>query len=87
MSKEKIYPLEGEVQVKIEKAEVGVLDTSSRRSGVECGEVIAVGKDVTELKKGQKIFFKSWALDPVTHDGKDYYFISLMTKGIKAIIE
>lgn len=83
----KIFPLEGEIQLKVETQIVGGLDTSSRDSAIEYGEVIAVGIGVEGIKKGDFIFFKSWAVDIINHDGKKYHFISLKTKGIKAIVK
>lgn len=90
MSKLKIEPLEGEVQLKLDEASAGILNTSSRESAVEYAEVLAVGPFVTEiegLKKGDHVFVKSWSIDIITHDDKKYYFVSLKTRGIKAVVK
>ena len=83
----KIKPLKGEIYIKIDEATAGVLDTSSRESAVEFAEVISVGEGVEEVKKGDKIFVKSWAIDILNHAGKKYLFVNLATKGIKAIVQ
>lgn len=82
----KIKPLEGEIQLKIEEAKAGILNTSSRKSVVEYAQVIAVGEGVKEIKKGDYVFVKSWAIDIINHDEKDYFFISVKTMGVKAIV-
>lgn len=83
----KIKPLKDEVQLKIERATAGDLVTSSYESAIEYGEVLAVGDSVEELKKGDRVFVKSWAIDIITHEDKKYYFVNLNTKGIKAIVQ
>lgn len=83
----KIIPLEDEVQIKTDAIIVGNLNSSSRSTAVENGEVIAVGSNIKNLKKGDKIMFKSWALDDCTVNDIHYYFINVRTLGIKAIIK
>lgn len=83
----KIQPSLNHVQIQCDKPFAGSLDTSSRSAAIEMGEIIAVGKDVQEYKKGDKIIFKSWAVDIANVDGKDYYFIDLDTHGIKGTIK
>lgn len=83
----KISPQPGIIQINIPQAKAGVLDTSSRNTAVEFAEVIAVGEGVEGLKKGDKIFFKSWAVDIVDHNDVKYYFINISTGGILAIVK
>lgn len=83
----KIKVSKGELYLKLEEASAGLLDTSSRESAVEYGEVIDVGEDVTEYKKGDVVFVKSWALDHIDYKGKRHYFVSLKTGGVKAIVK
>lgn len=83
----KIKPSKGEVQIKMEEAFAGTLDTSSRESAVEYAEVIAVGEGVTEYVKGDFIFVKSWAIDRIDYKDKVYRFISVATHGIKAKVQ
>ncbi len=82
-----IKPLKHIVYLKFPEAKAGVLDTSSRPSAVEFAEVEAVGEDCGELKKGDKIFVKSWGVDIITHEDKVYRFVNIDTGGILAIIK
>ena len=82
-----LIPELNHVYLSCDKPTAGSLDTSSRSAAIEVGEVIAVGEDVKRYKKGDKIIFKSWAVDICNIDGKDYYFIDLDTHGIKATIK
>ena len=82
-----IKPLPGIIQIELEEAKAGALDTSSRSSAVEYGKVIAVGDDIKDLKKGDNVFVKSWAIDKITHQNKSYWFISISTNGILAIVK
>lgn len=83
----KIQPLAGIIQIDIPQANAGILDTSMRSSAVEFAEVIAVGDGYNLIKKGDKIFFKAWAVDIVDHQDKKYYFINVKTDGILAVVK
>lgn len=83
----KIKPWENKVQVEIDEPKVGGMDLGSMTTAIECGKVVAVGEYVTSLKVGDKIFFKSWAVDIIFHEGIRYYFIDIETKGICAIVK
>lgn len=80
----KIEPLESIVQLKIDEAKAGVLDTSTRNSAVEFAEVIAVGQLPMGLKVGDKVFVKSWGIDIINHNGEKYYFVNTTNKSIVA---
>lgn len=82
----KIKPLEKIVYLKIAEVKAGVLDTSSRNSAVEYGEVIAVGPKVEGIKKGDKLFVKSWGIDLLYHNDKMYHFVNLDTGAVLAIV-
>lgn len=82
----KIQPLGNRIQIKIEDPKAGALDLSSRPSAIEFGEVIGTGPMVTMVKKGDKVFFKAWAVDIVRHDKETYYFIAEDTNGLCAIV-
>ncbi len=83
----KIEPRENIVHLKIDEAKGMVLDTSSRASAVEFGEVISVGEGVKELKKGDCVFVKAWAIDIVNHKDVKYHFVNVNTGGILAIVK
>ncbi len=80
----KITPAKNHIQLKIEEATAGILDTSSANISVEYAEIIAVGEGVEGYKVGDKVFFKSWAVDIITFEGERYYFLDIATNGIKA---
>ena len=83
----KIKPRAGIVYIKSEEAHAGILDTSSRDSAVEYAEVLDVGSDCGDIKKGDFIFYKSWAVDSIFHNDKRYNFINISTGGILAIVK
>lgn len=82
-----IIPSVGQIYIKVEVPKAGIMDTSSKASAIEVAEVLAVGKDISEYKKGDKILFKSWAVDIIDYQGKPYLFIDITTGGIKAIVK
>lgn len=82
----KIKPCEGEIQLKFEEVRAGTLQMSSKPAAVEVAEVVAVGADVKNFKKGDMVMVKSWAIDHIVHEGTTYHFVSLETKGLKAVI-
>ena len=79
-------PLHNIVHIKIEKPKAGVLDTSSRAAAIELGEVLAVGEGVKGIKPGDHVFVKSWAIDIITHEEEQYYFVNVETNGILAVV-
>lgn len=82
-----IKPLNNMVQLGIQEIQAGVLDTSSRDTAVEYAEVLSVGESVTNLKVGDKVFVKAWAVDIINHEDNKYYFCDITSNGILAIIE
>ena len=87
MTSLKIKPLDGIIYLQIEEAKAGVLDTSSRSTAVEFATVIATGKGVDFVKRGDKVFVKSWGIDCITHEGKKYFFVSDKTHAILSIVD
>lgn len=71
----------------MDKITAGALDTSSKATGTEFGEIIAIGPDVKGFEVGQKLFYKAWQLDAVSYLGETYYFIDSDGQGVCAIVE
>ncbi len=88
MKKPTIIPVGDQILLKIEQASLGVLDTSSMKTGVEWGIIEALGPDVQgEYKVGDKVFCKSWSIDTILYENQDYYFTSEARKGIVAVLK
>lgn len=86
-----ITPLGDIIQLEIEETKAGALDTSGRDSAVEYAKVIAVSGannyKENEIKVGDHVFVKAWAIDIINHDGKKYYFVNPSTGGILAKVQ
>ena len=83
-----IIPIGNTIQIKIDEVKAGALDLSMKETAIEYGEVLAIGKDVRlDIKVGDKIFFKSWAIDIISYEGERFYFINPETNGLLAIIK
>jgi co-chaperonin GroES (HSP10) len=82
-----LTPTQNKVYLKVESPKAGSLDLSSKPTGVEYGEVLAVGKGVTNVKAGDKVFIKAWAMDIITYNKETYYFCDGDSLGICAVIE
>lgn len=88
----KIRPVGNRIQLEIEEPKAGELSLSSLPTAVEYGTVIAIGPMVATLigqdpiKKGDKVFFKAWAVDIINYEGKKYHFIAQDTNGICAVV-
>lgn len=89
MKTETITPYGDNIFIKIEQAKLGGLDTSAIKTGVEWGIVEALGPEVEtkDLKVGDKVFVKAWAVDMVLYNKVEYYFTSEARKGIVAIVK
>lgn len=83
-----IKPWTNHIYLKMEEASAGILNTSSRESAVEYAEVIALGEGTEGgiIKKGSKIFVKSWGIDSVYYQDKRYNFVDVSTGAILAVI-
>ena len=76
----KIQPLNKRILLKIkkqeQKTESGIVLPATRENDInETAKVIAVAKSVTEVKKGDEVMFKSWALDNVKIGDEVFSFI------------
>jgi len=85
----KINPIGDQIYLEIDKANLGALDTSSVKTGMEWATIKAIGPEVKnkELKVGAKVFVKGWSYDIILYEGKDYIFTSEARKGICAVIK
>lgn len=92
----KIKPQPGIVQLKIDEATAGALNTSSRDSAVEFAEIVGISdtdtvrinpKATDDFNIGDRVFIKAWAIDIVNHEGIKYYFCNIRTGGILCKIE
>lgn len=85
----KIYPILDQIHLEIDKANLGSLETSSVKTGMEWATIKALGSEVKskELKVGAKVFVKAWSIDVIQYEGQEYYFTSEERKGIVAIIK
>lgn len=58
-----------------EKTASGIVLPDSAKEKPEQGEVIACGKDVKEVEKGDKVIFGKFSLTEVKVEGKEYSVI------------
>jgi len=72
-----IKPLGTKIYIQVEKqTHIGTIELpESAEVVLEQAKVLAVGEDVKSVKKGNKVLFKSWALDIATVRDEDYVFI------------
>ena len=83
----KIKAIGNKIHLNIEEPAAGALAIASMPTAIECGTVIGIGEQVKlPVKKGDKLFFKSWAVDIITYNAKRHFFISEDTNGICAIV-
>jgi co-chaperonin GroES (HSP10) len=88
MKKPTIQPVGDIILMKIEQANLGALDTSSMKTGVEWATIVALGPEVQgSYKVGDKIFVKAWGVDSIFYENEDYHFTSEARKAICAIIK
>lgn len=88
----KVKPIGKVIYLKLDTVEqVGgknvSLDTSSKKTTREFAEVLAVGPLVTQVKTGDKVFIKAWAIDVIRHEDKDYFFTNEDANGLCAVLK
>ena len=84
----KIKPFVNQVYIKLNEPKVGALQTT-KDSAIECAEILAIGnlsdnRSPGEMKVGDKIFVKAWAIDIISYEDKKYHFINIDSGGILA---
>lgn len=74
-----LKPLADRVIIKRLEAEnktaSGIVLPDSAKEKPEEGEVVEVGKDVKEVKKGDKVVFSKYSPSEVKQDGKEYLIV------------
>lgn len=65
-------PLGKKLLLEIEEVKIGALQTDTI---TERAKVIAWGRECKQEWGGAVVYFKAWAVDVITHNGKKYYFI------------
>lgn len=79
----KIQPAKGKIYLGMQNVKkVGDLDVSSKKTIREVAEVKAIGEGVTSVEVGDTILVKAWAIDTVSYENEDYFFVSENSDGI-----
>lgn len=83
-----IKPLGKYILIEMEQVkQVGNLMTDSKKTIQEWGKVIEIGPEVTiNVSKGDTILAKGWAVDTITYEKQDYFFVSEDSGGICGIV-
>jgi len=68
----KIIPIKNRIYFKPEDATSILITTTGNKK--EKGLVLAVGKDVEEVKVGDTIIYTPWGVDVYEENGEKYYF-------------
>lgn len=55
-----------------EKSASGIILPDSAKEKPKMAKVLAIGKDVKDVKKGDQVLYKSYGPDDVKVDGKEY---------------
>lgn len=55
-----------------ETTKSGIIVSSNQKEPPATGTIIEVGEDVTELKKGDRVYFKKFTPDEITIDNETY---------------
>ena len=78
----KVKPLNKLVQIqpnkevqKIETVDVGEEKVQVVQTRIESAVVLAVGKDVKKVKKGENVMYKIYSVSPIKLDEEEFYFI------------
>lgn len=88
----KVKPIGKVIYLKLDTVEsVGgknvSLDTSSKKTTREVAEVLAVGPLVTQVKVGDIIHVKAWAIDVITSNKVEYFYTNEDANGICSIVQ
>lgn len=82
-------PIGNKIQLDIQEVKIGMIQSDAIE---EHGKIIAVGDlvgknadEVLQFAVGKTLYFKAWAVDVISENGKKYYFISADSDAICAI--
>lgn len=81
----KIQPIGNRIFIQPEDAD-SVLKLSNPQKK-EKGTVLAIGKDVDEVKVGDTIIFTPWAVDVYEENGEKYYFVTQDPVVVLAVVK
>jgi len=74
----------------IPETKTGALEVKQGAQIQETGTVVAVGKEITpdyyEIKMGDTLHFKAWAVDIITVDGETFYYLDADSDAICGIV-
>ena len=74
----KIIPLNNHILVDVkemnDKTKSGIILTGQDLR-MEMATVVAVDKNIEDIKKGDIIFFKTYSISPVKFEDKEYFFM------------
>jgi co-chaperonin GroES (HSP10) len=83
-----IKPAKGKIYLGMQNIQkIGDLDVSTKKTIREVAIVEAIGDGVTSVKVGDTVLVKAWAIDTVTYEKQDYFFVSESSDGVCAVIE
>ena len=85
-----IKPLGKKILLEVKEEKMGAIQSESIQ---EKGVIIAIGPDVLKTMGikdklellGETLYFKAWACDIITDDGKKYYFIAADSEALCGI--
>lgn len=87
----KIKPIGKVIYLKLDTVEqVGgknvSLDTSSKKTTREVATVVAVGPEVTQVKVGDVIHIKAWAVDIIKDQDQEFFYTNEGANGICSVV-
>lgn len=87
----KITPIGKVIHLKLDTVEkvggkVVSLDTSSKKTTREVAYVVAVGPGVTQVKAGDTIHVKAWAIDIIRDKDQDFFYTNEEANGICSVV-
>lgn len=89
-NKKQPIPLGARLHIQLDELNLGDFKVTMA-TAVEVGTVIAVGNawnhEEEPVKVGDRVHFKSWALDCITEGTERFYYLAQQTKGLCAVLK